>query len=66
MDLCIGNCLVGFFLVSEDEKWVFRCSLEIAIKVEGLSKCFEIYEQPRDRLKQFVLPHLYRSFWEAC
>lgn len=36
-------------------------SSEIAIKVEGLSKCFEIYEQPRDRLKQFVLPHLYRS-----
>jgi lipopolysaccharide transport system ATP-binding protein len=37
-------------------------SSEIAIKVEGLSKCFEIYEQPRDRLKQFILPHLYKSF----
>lgn len=36
-------------------------SSEFAIKVEDLSKCFEIYEQPRDRLKQFVLPHLYRS-----
>ena len=33
-------------------------SSEIAIKVEGLSKCYQIYDQPRDRLKQFILPHL--------
>ncbi|WP_286978723.1 ABC transporter ATP-binding protein [Pseudomonas sp.] len=33
-------------------------SSEVAIKVEGLSKCHQIYEQPRDRLKQFVLPRL--------
>lgn len=49
-------------------------SSEIAIKVENLSKCYEIYEQPRDRLKQFVLPRMqqligrpssqfYREFW---
>jgi lipopolysaccharide transport system ATP-binding protein len=49
-------------------------SSEIAIKVEGLSKCYQIYEQPRDRLKQFVMPRLqrmlglspkqhYREFW---
>jgi len=49
-------------------------SSEIAIKVEGLSKCYQIYDQPRDRLKQFVLPRLqrllglspkqyYREFW---
>jgi lipopolysaccharide transport system ATP-binding protein len=49
-------------------------SSEIAIKVEALSKCYPIYDTPRDRLKQFVLPHLqrlvglqpkqyYRSFW---
>ncbi|MBU0809421.1 MAG: ABC transporter ATP-binding protein [Gammaproteobacteria bacterium] len=49
-------------------------SSEIAIKVENLSKCYQIYEQPRDRLKQFVLPRLrglarlppkqfYREFW---
>lgn len=49
-------------------------SSEIAIKVENLSKCFQIYDQPRDRLKQFVLPRLgllaglspkqyYRKFW---
>ena len=35
-------------------------SSEIAIKVENLSKCYQIYAQPRDRLKQFVLPRLQR------
>ena len=49
-------------------------SSDIAIKVENLSKCYQIYEQPRDRLKQFVMPRLqrglgkqpqqyYREFW---
>lgn len=49
-------------------------SSEISIKVENLSKCYQIYDQPRDRLKQFVLPRLkrlvglppkqyYREFW---
>ena len=49
-------------------------SSDIAIKVENLSKSYQIYEQPRDRLKQFVLPRLqrlvvrpprqyYREFW---
>lgn len=49
-------------------------SSDIAINVINLSKCYQIYEQPRDRLKQFVLPrfrkllHLqsrqyYREFW---
>lgn len=35
-------------------------SSEIAIKVEGLSKCYQIYDQPRDRLKQMILPCLQR------
>ena len=35
-------------------------SSDIAIKVENLSKCYQIYDQPRDRLKQFVLPRLQR------
>jgi len=49
-------------------------SSDIAIKVENLSKCYEIYNTPRDRLKQFVLPRLrqkaglpparyYKEFW---
>jgi lipopolysaccharide transport system ATP-binding protein len=49
-------------------------SSEIAIKVEDLGKCYQIYNQPRDRLKQFVMPRIqrmsgvqpqkyYREFW---
>lgn len=49
-------------------------SSELSIKVDNLSKCYQIYEQPRDRLKQFILPRLqnmvgkktekyYREFW---
>lgn len=49
-------------------------SSEIAIKVENLSKCYQIYDTPRDRLKQFVVPRLqglagkaprqyFREFW---
>ncbi|MDY0390585.1 MAG: ABC transporter ATP-binding protein [Desulfobulbus oligotrophicus] len=49
-------------------------SSEIAIKVENLSKCYQIYATPRDRLKQFILPRVqritgkqprqyYREFW---
>lgn len=33
---------------------------DVAIKVEKLSKCYQIYAAPRDRLKQFVLPRLQR------
>ncbi len=33
---------------------------EIAIQVEDLSKCYQIYETPHDRLKQFLIPPLYR------
>ena len=36
-------------------------SSDIAIKVENLSKCYQMYEQPRDRLKQFILPRLQRT-----
>ena len=43
---------------------------DIAISVQNLSKCFQIYDNPRDRLKQFVLPRMqrepkqyFREFW---
>jgi ABC-type polysaccharide/polyol phosphate transport system ATPase subunit len=47
---------------------------ETAIRVQNLSKCYQIYDTPRDRLKQFVLPRLrgiagkvrkqyFREFW---
>jgi len=32
----------------------------IAIKVTNLSKCYQIYDSPHDRLKQFVMPRLRR------
>jgi ABC-type polysaccharide/polyol phosphate transport system ATPase subunit len=35
-------------------------SSEIAVKVENLSKCYQIYDQPRDRLKQSIYPRLQR------
>lgn len=37
-------------------------SSKIAIKVENLSKTYHIYDLPRDRLKQFILPRL-RNFF---
>jgi lipopolysaccharide transport system ATP-binding protein len=33
---------------------------DIAIRVSNLSKCYQIYSAPRDRLKQFVVPRLQR------
>lgn len=36
-------------------------SSDIAIKVENISKCHPIYDQPRDRLKQMILPRLRRA-----
>ena len=36
-------------------------SNDIAIKVENLSKCYNIYNQPQDRLKQSIFPRLQAS-----
>lgn len=50
-------------------------SSEFSVQVDGLGKCYQIYELPRDRLKQFIVPRLrrmlgrpsavpyYREFW---
>lgn len=41
-------------------------SSEIAIKVESLSKCYQIYERPQDRLKQMLSrgrKQYYKEFW---
>lgn len=49
-------------------------SSDICIRVKNLSKNYQIYSQPRDRLKQFILPRLqhflgqqpkqyFREFW---
>lgn len=37
-------------------------SNEVVVRVQGLSKCYQIYDTPRDRLKQFVIPKLCRAF----
>lgn len=47
---------------------------DIAIRVQGLSKCYQIYDNPGDRLKQFIVPRIkrilgkeqipyFREFW---
>ncbi len=49
-------------------------SSKTAIRLQSISKCYQIYDSPRDRLKQFVLPHFrrivgdvprqyFREFW---
>jgi len=35
-------------------------SEDIAIRVSNLAKCYQIYDNPRDRLKQFIVPRLQR------
>lgn len=38
-----------------------NASDDVAIRVEGLGKRYEVYPSPRDRLKQFVMPGLRRA-----
>lgn len=38
---------------------------DIAIRVSNLSKCYHLYDTPRDRLKQFVLPRFRRMTGQA-
>ncbi len=40
-------------------------SKDIAIRVSNLSKCYQIYDNPRDRLKQFVVPRMQRLAGKA-
>jgi lipopolysaccharide transport system ATP-binding protein len=37
-------------------------SSDIAIRVEGIAKCYQIYNKPGDRLKQFIIPRFKRLF----
>ena len=39
---------------------------DIAIQVSNLSKCYQIYNSPRDRLKQFVVPRIQRLAGKAA
>ena len=40
-------------------------SEDIAIRVSNLGKCYQIYDAPRDRLKQFVVPPLQRLIGQS-
>lgn len=40
-------------------------SNDVAVRVSNLGKCYEIYNAPRDRLKQFVNPRLQRLFGQS-
>ena len=37
-----------------------ECDDDVVIRVNNLSKCYQIYDNPRDRLKQFVAPRFQR------
>jgi lipopolysaccharide transport system ATP-binding protein len=41
-----------------------KSSSDIAIRVSHLSKCYQIYDKPNDRLKQFVVPRMQRLLGE--
>jgi lipopolysaccharide transport system ATP-binding protein len=34
----------------------------VAIRVNGVSKCYQLYDKPQDRLKQLIYPRLQRTF----
>lgn len=38
---------------------------DIAIRVENLSKCYQIYDRPQDRLRQSIMPRLQRLAGQA-
>ncbi|MFT5603783.1 MAG: lipopolysaccharide transport system ATP-binding protein [Paracoccaceae bacterium] len=49
-------------------------SSDVAITIDGIGKCYQMYGNPRDRLKQFIVPRLnklifrpavqyYKEFW---
>lgn len=35
-------------------------SSDIVISVKDVAKCYQIYDHPRDRLRQFIMPRLYK------
>lgn len=65
-----------FFRKQEVDLQMFsdRSATDFAIQVSGISKCYHIYNSPRDRLKQFIAPwggalfglkekKYFREFW---
>lgn len=59
---------------SDKSEGSISTSSDFAIRVQNVSKCYQIYDRPRDRLKQFFFPrlqrllgktpkHYFREFW---
>lgn len=60
--VCPGLGMPGF----RSHARVSQMSSEVAIKVENLSKCYHIYDKPRDRLLQMLVRsrlQYYKEFW---
>lgn len=66
--------LMSFEVIAADQSATLVPASTLAIRVENLSKCFHIYERPRQRLQQLLLAPLknrlqhtnvkyYREFW---
>lgn len=49
---------VGFSLAKASDSM----TADVVVRVKNVSKCYEIYNSPRDRLKQFVAPRIRRFF----
>ena len=51
-----GLVLHGFKKHERGLRMSSELQQEVAIRVNNLSKCYQIYDKPNDRLKQFVVP----------
>lgn len=56
-----GAHSVGEVVQPSDVPVPASASVESAIRVTRLSKCYQIYDAPRDRLRQFVMPRFQRA-----
>ena len=52
-------------LASEENSDKKEKSNNIAVRVQNLSKCYQIYDKPRDRLKQMLIPRFQRSIGQS-
>lgn len=59
--LSLGWGMFGFKKPEKDSQMSFN---ELAISANKLSKRYEIYSSPRDRLKQFIIPFINRIFFK--
>jgi lipopolysaccharide transport system ATP-binding protein len=51
--------------ITNESKLIENHKITPSIRVTNLSKNFEIYENPRNRLKQFILPRIFNLFGKS-